>query len=535
MTTTHKDNSKVYFRIGIGVIAIVYTLFSYLTPYQWDDLRFLGMYLDYNGGDYSFNFSAFIDTCVDVRLTDNGRLANILDILIVTFVPKWVFSICTGLVTAGMYWFLTKLVMIVTNRMHGFSDFMVLTAIWSISMVAFPWRDSIMIPDFSLNYLYSTFFSLWIIYVANGCENNRRSNALKTAGLCIVALIAGMFHEGFSAPVLGGLGVYALLKRFHLPLSWWIIVCAYALGTIFVLSSPGILGRVDNEIGGIQIQHHDWIYKTFLILPLPFLSAVVMAVMLSLPKLRGRLIGLFEHQIYVLASAGLILSAAMCYVLNALPRYGWFPSVLSVVVLLPPVLALMPRRFSIAKSVRIFSYILFVGVSVLMCNVLRWQYFFCQQDKEIHALIDQSADGTVYYDVFPPEHLPKVALYQPVRHTWVYSLQMGDVRHVGRSGKLIAVVPTALQDLRLHEIAMPGNHDTDIFLYKNLILGKYDKAHPVLAHRKMMQLKTDAGNEYNVKVRCGFPFVSVEGDTLMYFRHPLVDLQEKIVEAHWVE
>ncbi len=533
MTTTHKDNSKLYFRIGIGVIAIVYTLFSYLTPYQWDDLRFLGMYLDYNEGDYSFNFSAFIDTCVDVRLTDNGRLANILDILIVTFVPKWVFSICTGLVTAGIYWFLTKFVMTVTNRMHGFSDFMVLTAIWSISMVAFPWRDSIMIPDFSLNYLYSTFFSLWIIYVANGCENNRRSNVLKTAGLCIVALIAGMFHEGFSAAVLGGLGVYALSRRFRLPLSWWMTVCAYTLGTIFVLSSPGILYRVDNELSGMQ--HHDWIYKTFLILPLPFLTVVFMAVMLSIPKLRRRLNRLFKHQIYVLASVGLILSAAMCYVLNALPRYGWFPSVLSVVVLLPMVLALMPHRFSIAKSVRIFSYILFVGVSVLMCNVLRWQYFFCQQDKEIHALIDQSADGTVYYDVFPPEHLPKVALYQPVRHTWVYSLQMGDVSRVKRSGKLISVVPTSLQNIRHHELETNVTDNTDIFLYKNLILGKYDNTQPVLAHQKMMQLKTDAGNEYNVKVRFGFPFVSVEGDTLMYYRHPLVDLQEEIVEAHWIE
>lgn len=51
----------------------------------------------------------------------------------------------------------------------------------------------------------------------------------------------------------------------------------------------------------------------------------------------------------------------------------------------------------------------------------------------------------------------------------------------------------------------------------------------------MMQLKTDAGNEYNVIVRFGFPFVSVGGDTLMYFRHPLVDLQEEIVEAHWLE
>lgn len=535
MTTTHKDNSKLYFRIGIGVIAIVYTLFSYLTPYQWDDLRFLGMYLDYNEGDYSFKFSAFIDTCVDVRLTDNGRLANILDILIVTFVPKWLFSICTGLVTAGIYWFLTKFVQLVTNRMHGFSDFMVLTVIWAISLVAFPWRDSIMIPDFSLNYLYSTFFSLWVIYIANASENNKRLNVLKTAALCIVALIAGMFHEGFSAPVLGGLGVYALLKRFHLPLSWWIIVCAYALGTIFVLSSPGILGRVDNEIGGIQIQHHDWIYKTFLILPLPFLSAVVMAVMLSQPKLRRRLIGLFKHQIYVLASVGLIISAAMCYVLNALPRYGWFASVLSVVVLLPMVLATVPYRFSVGKDVRILSYILFLCVSVLMCNVLRWQYFFCQQDQEIHALIDQSADGTVYYDVFPPEHLPKIALYQPVRHTWVYSLQMGDVSRVKRSSKLIAVVPTALRNLRRHKIATHGTDETDIFLYKNLILGKYDNAQPVLAHRKMMQLKTEAGNEYKVKVRCGFPFVSVEGDTLMYFRHPLVDLQEEIVEAHWIE
>ena len=49
-----------------------------------------------------------------------------------------------------------------------------------------------------------------------------------------------------------------------------------------------------------------------------------------------------------------------------------------------------------------------------------------------------------------------------------------------------------------------------------------------------MTLATEEGNEYEVHVE-GFLFVSTEGDTLLYLRHPLVDLEEEIVEAHWAE
>lgn len=245
-------NSDPQLYIALVVIAVLYALFSYLTPFQYEDYGFFGSYLQYNHNVPSFNWNAFIDMCAEIRKYDNGRLANILDLFVIICVPKWIFDILTGIVTAGIFYFLT---LFIVSRASDHTaanklSFAVLTSCWALSMVALPWRNNIMVLDYALNYLYSTFFNLLFLYLATICED-RGLTGWKLAGACVIAFVAAAFHEGFSAPIGLGLLVFACFRRLRLRASWWTVVVSYAIGALAVVTAPGIWIRAGREVGAL--------------------------------------------------------------------------------------------------------------------------------------------------------------------------------------------------------------------------------------------------------------------------------------------
>lgn len=529
MTTTHKDNSKLYFRIGIGVIAIVYTLFSYLTPYQFDDITAKGWYLRCNDWDESFNWHAWYQACLDRRLADNGRLANILDYLLILWVPKWLFAVCTGIATAGMFLFITKLIQALTPTGRRLSDFSILAIVWGASMVFFPWRNTIMIADYSLNYIYSTALILWVFYIAVCCETHK-PKVWQLFLYAILGIIAGTFHEGLSAPIFAGFGIYALIRRFRLPSAWWIVVSAFAVGTMFVLTAPGIYGRAAYEMTAFFPQV-SFLVTTFIILPVPVLALAMTVISTAVPKLRQRTNAIFKKQIFIVAITGMLSASVLCYMLFAQPRYGWLPTILAMIILIPLVLDLLewPRKHK--RAVNIACGILFAMTCLVMANVLKWQAVYWRESPKIHALVEQTETGTVYYDIFPPELLPKTALYQPVRVTWVYKYQMFALSTADRAGRLFAIVPTVLKDMRLGENTVMTDSVRGLYLYKNTIIGDVSEYN---YNTYEMEMKTSSGETYRFSPE-RYPFVSEDGDTLMYIRHTHPELQDEIVEAHWVE
>lgn len=526
----HTDLSLL---IALIIIGAIYCIFSYLTPFQYDDYAFLGGYLAYSDGDTAFDWRHFGNMCLEIRNFDNGRLANILDLFVVLCVPTWLFAICTGAVTAGLFLYLTRFVRELGSRMSAFA---ILTMIWAVSMVAFPWRNNILVPDYALNYLYSTFLTLWFLSCANKCQKSEILNRRQLVGYCILALVAGAFHEGFSAPVMAGMAAYALSRRCQMRRSWWTVTVAYAIGTAFVCSAPGIWLRAGRELAaGHQAS---WISAMVMTLPLAVGAVIALASVAIIPSWRHRFHHLWQSQIYVVSAVAMAISMLLWLMLTPNPRNGWFAEVLAVIVLFPIILSWLSDKESHCRWIRPASIGIFAATCVLMGAVLKWQYFFYQQDREIHSLIESSTDGTVYYDVFPPETLPKYVLFQPIQATWIHSFQIVSINNCDRSGRLISVVPTALRDFR-RSAAAAINETPGLYAYDNIILST-DSLHRATASATngqrnamgRMELTTSSGERHSVMIE-GFRFVTAEGDTLYYLRHTLPTLSDKIIRARW--
>lgn len=139
MKTLRLPHTNPRFAIALVVIAAGYALFSFLTPFQYDDFAFLGSYLQHSNNDPTFSLDSFLGTCAEIRKYDNGRLANILDLFVIVCVPKWIFDVLTGAVTAGIFYFITVFIVSCAPRRaaHNLS-FPVVTVCWALSMVALP-------------------------------------------------------------------------------------------------------------------------------------------------------------------------------------------------------------------------------------------------------------------------------------------------------------------------------------------------------------------------------------------------------------
>lgn len=103
---TAKLNSRFFSANAIIVIALmmlVYTIYSWVTPYAHDDYMFSRYYLDGNNHQESFSLTGLFNYISMVRNVENGRLANYLCAPIVMWMPHWLWSLLFGaIVTASV-------------------------------------------------------------------------------------------------------------------------------------------------------------------------------------------------------------------------------------------------------------------------------------------------------------------------------------------------------------------------------------------------------------------------------------------------
>lgn len=156
--------------------------------------------------------------------------------------------------------------------------------------------------------------------------------------------------------------------------------------------------------------------------------------------------------------------------------------------------------------------------------------------------MQQSPTGTTYFDIFPPEHLPKSVLFQPVRSTWVHGVQLYWVNNL-QKGRLMALVPTALKGMRMDDaVAIDGT--PGMYTYHGILIDTGISHSPEdynmigeNGHRNItrpMTIVTSDGEIYDVLTE-SHRFVTDEGDTLFYVRPPLPDLDKQIISATWHE
>lgn len=155
---------------------------------------------------------------------------------------------------------------------------------WICSLILLPWRNSIMVNDYLLNYLFSSLFILGFLLLLSRAYDHRLG-AVSMAGGLVVAIAAGWFHEGFSVPLCGAIGLFAISRKFRMPWQWWVLTVAFGLSTLFVLLAPGILGRADREFNVYTLS--DRIKVSFTVLPALVSVIGVFVVFLVIPKYRS--------------------------------------------------------------------------------------------------------------------------------------------------------------------------------------------------------------------------------------------------------
>ena len=540
MTNPHlQPSSRWILPIALGLITVIYALFSYWTPFQFDDMLFLGGYLEYSGRDSAFDWNPFFNMCMEIRNFDNGRLANILDLLVVLCVPKWIFAAITGIVTAGMFYFLSVIIADLPVWQRKPDRLFLLSVTWALSMIALPWRNNILVPDYSLNYLYASFFNLWFIRLVSASEESR-PRSLSLAFGCLIALTAGAFHEGFSVAVGLGLVTYAATRRLRLSSSWWALSISYSIGTLFVITAPGIWLRAGRELGALS--QGTAMQTLFFVTPLALIAFITLITMILVPSLRQRFAALISSQAYMISAIAMTASWIMCFIVDPKPRNGWWPELLAIIVFLTPCISYMPLKWVQSRWLKWSSMVLFVLTCLFMSNVIKWQHFFDRQHSQIMSLMQQSPTGTTYFDIFPPEHLPKSVLFQPVRSTWVHGVQLYWVNNL-QKGRLLALVPTALKGMRMDDaVAIDGT--PGMYTYHGILIDTGISHSPEdynmigeNGHRNItrpMTIVTSDGEIYDVLTE-SHRFVTDEGDTLFYVRPPLPDLDKQIISATWHE
>ena len=112
-----------------------------------------------------------------------------------------------------------------------------------------------MLIDYALNYFPSTLLTLATIWAAYRIGSGRRFRNARYCLIIFVAFLTGVFHEGFSMPLLAALSVIAATRRFSMPGQWWGVYIALLCGTIISAGSPAIWTRFFTVMDSRTQQH----------------------------------------------------------------------------------------------------------------------------------------------------------------------------------------------------------------------------------------------------------------------------------------
>jgi hypothetical protein len=172
-------------------------------------------------------------------MSDNARLANISTPITLALFPKWLFNIISGIIILAIFYLSIKLSCLGKS---GNKVANILTI--ALIIFALPWHNNILCADFFLNYVWSSAGVLFALYIFLNPQKIAQSPTAVKILIGLVTACAGAMHEAASAPLL--LTFIALIigsEKSLFKTRLWILL-SFAVGTIFVCSSPQILERL---------------------------------------------------------------------------------------------------------------------------------------------------------------------------------------------------------------------------------------------------------------------------------------------------
>ncbi|MDE6125496.1 MAG: hypothetical protein K2G30_00930, partial [Muribaculaceae bacterium] len=188
-------------RLSAALALLTFVLYL-LFPLTGDDYGYMGTFRTVDGFDGAWPLERLWRWYPFHWLHANGRLANLLAMLSLTFLPKWAVAAVMGVATWGMMALLLRLGDAWRGRVGA------ATAALAYVAVAFPWWDLMYTPDFNFNYPVATCAGLLFVYLWQ--RYRRVGKGWRRACCLAAAFVAGGFHESMGAPLLAA-GVWLLV------------------------------------------------------------------------------------------------------------------------------------------------------------------------------------------------------------------------------------------------------------------------------------------------------------------------------------
>lgn len=359
-------------------IGVCYVIISSAISPQGDDLGIAQDFAWATGRD----FYQFPRQCARFWMSVNGRLQNVLYPLLYHFAPRAALWVCNGAFTALLFW--------MTLRCSGLRS--AAARMLMIALVAFtlPWWDVFLLFDVAIGYCWGTAIALAFLYLLYNVGTLPRG-LWAQAGLMLLSLIAGGMHEALFVSLACGIGAHTLIHR-----SWRSLgpvrlrmLCAFALGGLYAISSPGIWGR----LGGGWIVDGEWwellLISSFYVLAL----GAIIIYMAIFSRRRLRVLCGGEWTVYAVSA---LVSLPVVAVGGIVGRPGMFGQVFALVAIALWARQALPRPSAWAQVAA--ASVLAVAVVAHYCEFARYQLRVGSELRQALALYGQSPDGTVYMD-----------------------------------------------------------------------------------------------------------------------------------------
>lgn len=492
------------------LIAGVYVTIYYLVPLQLDDWTFMAEWRNV-GGEDGFSLSKLYDYWQIIREGDNGRISNTLAPFSTSISPwQHIYPLLTGIATAFVVMMTCRFAF---GRRLG-SQFLSLALVWTLMIYLLPWRDRIFVKDFSLNYVWGSLVTL--VFVSGMLSTLKRGwSPLRLIAMLFMAILAGGWHEGFSASTAFGLVLFMMYRRFRLPWQWWIVGVVYVASLLFFFISPGMFSRISRDAGVVRA---DVTMVRMLADFVPVILMLILVAGLSCAR-SGRILlrSCIRRPIFIV-SAGIVLAGTIISLyFNHSPRSAFWPDLTAIIMILS-MARTMINRLQLSNRRYYVDTLLMCVCAVPMVTTIIWQHAFYTEAEEIMHEMKKSKTGTVYRDVIPTSAVPNYTLRMPTRSHWVTPFHYKCIReYTGLS--FPAVVPPELREEGYYSGRRLGGNAAAVKVEDAILL-------PPDYPADLSPIPVEVGDSALHKqaiIGFAFPYINAKGERNVYFLPLRVD------------
>lgn len=472
------------YRAGILFIYVCFVAIYWVTPLYGDDLCFIKDYAAHTGSN-ELTIRGICDFFVYNWHTENGRIPNLLFVTpFVMAFGRHAGAFILAIFATGMVAETALLSASIVGRPRVAGSH--LAFVWAVSTATLSWYNNCFLASHALNYVLPTWMMLWLVRLVI-LTSEHKISGWRLALTAFFALLCGWMHEGCSAMLLGGLGLWIISRKFRMPASTWIVVAMVAVGFALTMSSPMIWMRVSLENHAVAdvavatppmptipltanpapVYTRIW-NLLWRVMPLLIILGVTAGVSLCFTRGREALTELWQRQYMRIAAFSVVTGIAMWTVLarhNA--GVTWFPQAMGLVLFSALAFKFVDGRIP-AKALKWATGLTFAAIGAVFVSATAWTSSKNKEFQEIMAEAQASPNGTVFRDLLPRPHAPTLRLLP--EEAWRSNMHLFAIN--SHENKVINVVPAALRDFS----AAKGrriNGNAHLMEYKGALIAPY--------------------------------------------------------------